>query len=172
MLRHAVENDKNKIIQFYDCAIEANQISKYNIRWQKNVHPSHALLWDSILNHELYVYEDDNEIVGACVMNHLYNPAYKNVPWGIEGMDEEIGIIHVFAVSPKHFRKGIGRKMLQSLIAYASKQQLKAIRLDVFKTNAPAIALYQNVGFTFRKGMNMTVPNIGEEQFEFYEYIL
>lgn len=169
---YATENDIQRIIEFYDCAIEANQISEYNIKWQKNIHPSHKLLRDSIANKELYVIEENHEIMGACIMNHVYNPAYKDVPWGIDGQDTDIGVIHVFATSPNHFRKGIGKKMLEGLIDFASKKRLKAIRLDVFKTNAPAIALYKKVGFEFRKEMNMTVPGVCEEIFEFYEYVL
>jgi len=62
--------------------------------------------------------------------------------------------------------------MLQSMIKYAAEMDMKTIRLDVFKRNTPAIALYKHVGFQCRGELYMDVPHIGEELFEFYEYVL
>ena len=172
MLRHASINELETIIQFYDLAIETNQASEYNIRWQKNVHPSHALIKSSIQNKELLIFEESGELLGACIFNHVYHEDYHKISWGVHVMDKEIGVIHVFATSPKHFRKGIGTKMLDSIVKYAKQINMKAIRLDAFKLNKPAIALYENVGFQCRGEMHMVIPNIGDELFVFYEYVL
>ncbi len=172
MLRYAEEKDFENIIQFYDIAIDVNQASEFNIRWQKNVHPSHALILSSIHNKEMLVFEDGNELLGACVFNHMYHEDYHKISWGIDAKDDKIGVIHVFATSPNHFRKGIGTKMLRSIIEYAKDSGLKTIRLDAFKLNKPAIALYESVGFQCRGEMHMFVPNIGDELFVYYEYVL
>lgn len=172
MFRHAMEGELEKIIQFYDKAIERNQASEFNVRWQKNVHPSHSLIQSSLKQEELLVLEENGDILGACILNHVYHKDYQQISWGIEANDNEIGVIHVFATSPKHFRKGIGTKMLRNILEYAVKKNMRTIRLDVFKSNTPAIALYKHVGFECRGELYMDVPNIGEELFEFYEYVL
>jgi len=172
MFRHANEKEIEKIIKFYDLAIETNQASEFNIRWQKNVHPSHSLIQSSVQRKELLVDEENGDILSACILNYVYHKDYHQISWGINAKDNEIGVIHVFATSPKHFRKGIGTKMLQSMIKYAAEMDMKTIRLDVFKRNTPAIALYKHVGFQCRGELYMDVPHIGEELFEFYEYVL
>ncbi len=172
MFRYATESELEKIIQFYDIAIETNQASQFNIRWQKNVHPSHSLLASSVKQKELLVLEENGDILGACILNHIYHKDYQQISWGIEAKDEEIGVVHVFATSPKYFRMGIGTRMLQNILKYAAENNMKTIRLDVFKSNTPAIALYKHVGFQCCGEKYMDIPNIGEELFEFYEYVL
>lgn len=172
MFRCAKENEKEKIIEFYDIVIEANNKSLINLRWQKDVHPSHKLLNSSVDNKELFIYEENGEILGACVMNKSYNESYNKVSWGIDAKDDEIGVIHVLAISPMHFREGIGKKFISGLILHAEKAGIKAIRLDVFKINVPAIKLYKMMGFELKAEIPMFVPNIGDEDFELYEYLV
>ena len=161
---------KEKVIKFYDIVIEANNKSKYNLRWQKNIHPSHTLLKESVDNGELFLYEENGEILGACVMNKKFNESYALIDWGIDAQTCEIGVIHVLGVHPGCFRKGIGEKLLEGLKEYALKNKIKAIRLDVFKINLPAVNLYEKFGFLRMGEIEMFVPNIGNEEFYLYEY--
>lgn len=172
MFRCAKKCEKEKIIEFYDIVIDANNVSDINLRWQKNVHPSHELISSSIDNNELFIYEENGEILGACIMNKIYNESYNEVKWGVFAADSEIGVIHVLAISPDHFRKGIGKKLILGLINYAKEIKLKSIRLDVFKINKPAISLYKKMGFKLVGEPRMYVRNIGWEDFELYEYIV
>lgn len=54
--------------------------------------------------------------------------------------------IRMIAVHPHHQRKGIGSKLLESVIALATRQS-KSIGLEVFKTNDDARKLYERYGF-------------------------
>ncbi|MDD2534677.1 MAG: ribosomal protein S18-alanine N-acetyltransferase [Eubacteriales bacterium] len=55
--------------------------------------------------------------------------------------------INNIAVLP-HFRgSGIGRKLLEALLSWASQIDVADIDLEVRPSNAPAIALYSDVGF-------------------------
>lgn len=168
--RCARQDEKEKVIKFYDFVIEVNNVSEYNLRWKKDVHPSHQLLNTSVDNNELFIYEEDGEILGALVMNKSYNESYDKVTWGTDSKD--VGIIHVLATRPDCFGKGVATKLLSGLKNHAKETGLKAVRLDVFKINTPAINLYNKMGFVFRKEMVMTVPRIGDENFELYEYMV
>ena len=172
MFRQALTNDKEKIIAFYDVAIEANNKAEINLRWKKDVHPSHRLLCSSVENGELFLWEENGEILAACIMNDFYNESYEKISWGIKASKKELGIIHVLAVAPQSLRKGIGEKLLTELINYAKSTTIKSIRLDVFKVNVPAIKLYEKVGFKCMGETVMFVPNIGEEKFCLFEYII
>lgn len=56
---------------------------------------------------------------------------------------------HIFAiyVAPAYRRQGIGRALLQHAEAWAKSQGYTQIGLQVFTTNQPAIALYQQLGY-------------------------
>lgn len=172
MFRQATTKDTEKIIEFYDYAIEENNKAEINLRWKKDVHPSHKFLCSSIENGELFLWEENGVILAACVMNNLCNESYDKIDWGIKANKEDLAIIHVLAVAPRSFRKGIGEKFLTAFINYAKSTTIKAIRLDVFKVNVPAIKLYEKVGFKCMGETVMFVPNIGEEEFCLFEYIL
>lgn len=170
MVRQAFKYEKEKVIKFYDVVIEANNKAKINLRWQKNIHPSHKLLNDSVDNGELFIYEENEEILGACIMNKKFNESYELINWGINAEPCELGVIHVLGVHPEYFRKGIAEKLLNGVKEYACENKIKAIRLDVFKINTPAVKLYEKLGFLRMGETVMFVQNIGNEDFYLYEY--
>ena len=55
--------------------------------------------------------------------------------------------LHVIAVKPEHRREGVGRFMLDHLIAEARAQAAENIYLQVRPSNAAARALYGRYGF-------------------------
>ncbi|MBE7049010.1 MAG: GNAT family N-acetyltransferase [Ruminococcaceae bacterium] len=169
MFRPATKEETEKIIRFYDIVIEAMDRSAIHLKWQKNIHPSHLLLRTSVDQGELFVYEENGEILCACIMNQCSNEAYSQIFCDDSACDK-IGIIHVFATYPKCVRQGLGEKFLQSLLQYAGAHLFQSVRLDVLQFNLPAICLYEKLGFVRRGEMQMFVPNIGTEDFYFYEY--
>jgi len=74
---------------------------------------------------------DNNEIVGFA---------------GIKAILDEADIMNI--VVKKSFRgHGIGSKLLQNLILFAKKHNLKTVTLEVNETNLPAIKLYNKFNF-------------------------
>ena len=51
------------------------------------------------------------------------------------------------ATHPEHRRQGHSRALLQALLDHARREHKRLVLLEVRHTNAPAIALYQSVGF-------------------------
>lgn len=52
------------------------------------------------------------------------------------------------AVHPDYRRQGIGRKLVEQLVAELQKTDVKFLMLEVRVSNEPAIMLYQQLGFT------------------------
>lgn len=55
--------------------------------------------------------------------------------------------INQVAVEPLSRKKGIGRKMLETLMEKLNEAGAKAVTLEVRKSNKAAIALYESAGF-------------------------
>ncbi len=51
------------------------------------------------------------------------------------------------AIAAKHQRKGLGRALLEELLALVSRADMRRMVLEVRASNAPAIALYRSAGF-------------------------
>ncbi|MBX7113421.1 MAG: ribosomal protein S18-alanine N-acetyltransferase [Myxococcaceae bacterium] len=59
---------------------------------------------------------------------------------------DELHILNV-AVTPEHRRRGIGRYAMNAALAFGQSHQCRIATLEVRRGNAPAIALYEALGF-------------------------
>jgi ribosomal protein S18 acetylase RimI-like enzyme len=59
------------------------------------------------------------------------------------------GLMHLslVAVEPAHWRRGIGRALTEKALAIASERGYSSVQLWTQRTNHPAIALYELLGF-------------------------
>ena len=117
---------------------------------------------DSLIKSQLFVLEENGEILASVILNNEANESYRLVNWSREVSDEKVLIIHVLAVSPKHAGKGLGTKMMQYILDYAKETGMQAVRMDVISNNSSAERLYQKIGFQVT----------GEKDFNLYEYYL
>src|ERR1700722_4675363 len=78
--------------------------------------------------------------------------------WGVREDGEPVGYLlswhvvdelHVMNVATRldRRRRGIGRALMNTVVAYARSYQVKHVLLEVRRSNHPAIALYRSVGF-------------------------
>lgn len=84
----------------------------------------------------------------------------REEPEGIVGyilfwhVTDEIHLLNV-AVDPKARRRGVGRALVEDLVAYARAHAAAKVLLEVRASNEPAIRLYEGLGFerfNVRKG--------------------
>ena len=140
--------------------------------WKKEEHPSDEWLMDSLIKSQLFVLEENGEILASVILNNEANESYRLVNWSREVPDEKVLIIHVLAVSPKHAGKGLGTKMMQYILDYAKEIKMQAVRLDVISNNSSAEHLYQKMGFRFVHTQRLYYEVTGERDFNLYEYYL
>lgn len=124
--RKAEQTEKEAIFELY-CLVMRSYISEiwgWNDQWQENDFSSHFDPKGITL-----VYKEQ-ELAG-----------YSHV----ENRDGQL-FIRIIVVHPLHQRKGIGSKLLESVIA-SGKEQSKSIGLEVFKINDEAKKFYERYGF-------------------------
>lgn len=66
---------------------------------------------------------------------------------GYLGVLDELEVTNV-ATLPDLRRRGVGRALVTALLDYARRENFLRVTLEVRESNAPAIALYESLGFT------------------------
>ena len=172
IIKKANKNQLNEVRNFYHSLIDDMEKRGLIVTWIKDVYPSTNLLKSSIDKDELYVCYNDESLVSAMILNHNYNDEYKEIQWDEKLTDQEILVIHALGVHPCVIGRGIGKKMVYEAINIAKNFSLKAIRLDVLKSNKPAKKLYLSCGFKYCGTLPLFYENTGEQDFEMFELLL
>lgn len=106
----------------------------------------------------LFVYVDNNEIVGALSIVPI-NEMDDCLEWKIKDNVCEIARI---VIDKKYHGKNLASKMVKEIFDICKNRSFKAIHLSCQKDNIPAIKTYQKLGFEF----------VGEKFMYNYQYYL
>jgi L-phenylalanine/L-methionine N-acetyltransferase len=94
-------------------------------------------------NAAVFVAETDGAIVARLSLAREEHPASSHVA--------DLGLM----VAAAYRRRGIGRALLETAVAWARESRVRKLELHVFPHNEPAIELYERFGFRregYRKG--------------------
>jgi ribosomal protein S18 acetylase RimI-like enzyme len=128
-IRQAKESDLEKMAQIF---IEDCKQPPHSEEWTpKLAYEEVKAYYDGTANH---VAEVDNQIVGF-ISFETY-----------EDFDGYSGYIVQFMVAPDFQRKGIGKRLIQSVEDYFIKKGIKRVYLEVDK-DAKALDFYRNQGY-------------------------
>ena len=168
-LHQATIEDFNPIISFYDDVIEHTPEIELNARWQKGKHPTAGGIKAYIEEGSLYLYREENVILGAMAVTMYQEEDYHAIEWSKQVADNEVAVIHILAVSPDCQGKGIGSEMVREAINLAKEKGMQAIRLDALASNTPAHRMYGRLGFEYRGKQHLYAENTGWTDFYFFE---
>ena len=104
---------------------------------------------EGIRTKSLYVATYEGKIIGTVIYLSEQGQAYQDVDWQID-FDVPVIVIHILAVHPDYFGCGVGKALLDYAVYFGKKQGKKAIRLDTYEENLPAVRLYEKCGFQER----------------------
>ncbi|EEW50026.1 acetyltransferase, GNAT family [Corynebacterium efficiens YS-314] len=148
-------------------------------RWHQVGHPSPELIAAWITAGELYVVRDgadDNSILGsilgAVVLNHDTADGYGRADWSIDVPPGQVLVVHALGVLPERAGQGIARFILDATVDLARQQGMRAIRLDVYVDNTPALRLYTAYGFTDLGCHHLDYGTYGLTEFHLFELVL
>lgn len=97
---------------------------------------------------EEYVKSERVKVVVAEVDKSIVSSGYAYAKQARTYLDHEQYAYLGFMYTKPEFRgKGINQKVVEKLMDWAKKNQLKEVRLTVYNDNIPAIRAYEKVGF-------------------------
>lgn len=122
------------------------------------------LLMESITYDKGFYYKDDDRVLGSVLLSdkevqHLqfegsaqkkmghFRVVLMNLFFGINTRKKDVLVLQMIAVSQEARGRGIGKRLLSHLYAYATCRGYKAIVLDVIDSNHGAKSLYEREGF-------------------------
>lgn len=168
-LQQASITDYASVLSFYDDVTERTPKIELYARWQKGKHPTAEGIKAYIQEGSLYLYKEQDAIIGAMALTMYQGEDYHAIEWSRSVADNEVAVIHILAVSPNRQGSGIGSEMIREAILLAEKKGMKAIRLDALATNTPAHKIYERLGFEYRGKQHLYAENTGWTDFYFFE---
>lgn len=140
--------------------------------WGKGSYPVREQAEAGVSDKTLYIARHSNRIVASIILNHT--PDYQSGPvcWMSEASDEEAFYIHTFVVHPEYSGNGIGRRLLDFSYDTAKQKDMKAIRLDVYEHNLPALHLYEKLGYKYIDTVDLGLGCYGLHWFKLYEKMI
>lgn len=140
-IRLANNSDLDQLnIMFKDVIKDMKQ---KNINMWNDVYPFCEFEHD-IANKEMYVIEDNNEIIGSFVLSNFDDPDYKLINWNY---NENWISLNRLAILPCMQGKGYAKEAMKYIEKEAVNRNCDAIRLTVYEQNVNAIGLYEKFNF-------------------------
>ena len=140
--------------------------------WRKGIYPVRENAQRAAEEGTLFVYIVNDKIAGSVILSHEPEEAYHSATWLIDAEYEDIIVIHTLVVHPASLSRGIGHELMRFALSHAKEQKQKAVRLDVYENNLPAIALYEKCGFRYIAKVDLGYASYGLPHFFLYEYVL
>ena len=137
-VRPAADKDIPRILELYDeLSIQLSQIEQ-----ARNLTPDDArkVFADICADprHELFVLEDQGEVVGTVVLLIVPNLSHSATPWAL---------VENLVVSEKYRRRGFGRMLLEHSVFRARDKGCHRVELMSDKRREEAHELYGSIGF-------------------------
>lgn len=138
-VRLATSKDMPVLLEIYKRARDFMVESGNPNQWLEG-YPSQELLENDILNHQLYVLEDEDGIQASFVFYIGEDPCYKIIANGQWLDDEPYGVIHRIA------NRGLKKHMAQYVLDYCFSK-IQNIRIDTHQDNLPMQRFLNRNGF-------------------------
>lgn len=171
ILRKAKPDESCKILKFYENVIESIKDSDFKPKWNEK-YPNLDYIKSSIDKEELYIYTDNTKIVSSFILNNEFDNDYSNVKWQVDADDNEITIIHTFAINSIYRSKGLSSEIFNEIKKIALNNNQKTLRIDIVGGNVGAQRVFEKLGFKYITTVEIIHYAVGLQDFHLYEYDL
>ena len=166
MIRRATYFDIEPILELTK-ACTKHMIANNIYQWNAN-YPNPIAFENDIKRNELYVIEQDSEIIGCITCSTHMDEEYRPVSWLTPNKDNLY--IHRLAVHPEYQGQGFAQQLMDYAESFARKYHFSSIRLDTFSKNGRNQKFYELRGYQKRGAVYFSKQS--KHPFYCYELIL
>jgi ribosomal protein S18 acetylase RimI-like enzyme len=171
-MRLGTERDLDALAQLYDDLNDYLAATNNYPGWKKGIYPVRQNAVDGINEGCLFVLTENDEILASVILRHEPEPAYLKASWQAMLDYKNVLVIYTFAVKSQKLHNGIGKRMLEFIEQYGKDNRIRALRLDVYEKNTPAIRLYEKCGYQYIDTVSLGLEEYGLDWFRLYEKLL
>ncbi len=147
MFRKANAGDREAVVRIFDAIHTQEEQGLATVGWQRGVYPTAETFDAAVQVGDLYVLEEDGQVLAAARINHEQVPVYANAAWRYPARDDEVLVLHTLVVAPWAAGKGCGRRFVAFYEQRARELGCPHLRMDTNLKNAKARRLYQRLGY-------------------------
>lgn len=147
MFRKATLQDLDRITEIYNEIHTEEEAGRATIGWVRAIYPVRKTAEESILKGDMFVEEENGQIVAAAKINQEQVPEYKDAAWEHDVSDNQVMVLHTLVVSPFAKGKGYGTKFVEFYEKYALEHGCHYLRMDTNEKNKNARRLYKKLGY-------------------------
>lgn len=147
MFRKANSGDIKAVSSIYDGIHALEKEGVLCIGWQAGVYPVEATAQAALDRGDLFVCEDDGNVLAAAIINKLQVDVYADCDWCYKADNDSVMVLHTLVVKPSAARRGIGRSFVGFYERYAMSCGCDTLRMDTNERNAAARAMYKKLGY-------------------------
>lgn len=111
-LYQATFEEDDAIQAFYDDVTARTPDMSLYARWSKGKHPTADGIRSYIKEGSMYLYKEEDIIVGAMAVTMYQGEDYHAIEWSEQVPDDEVAVIHILAVHPDRQGSGVGSEMV------------------------------------------------------------
>lgn len=171
-IRPGTREDIDALAALYDACNDHLAATVNWPGWRKGVYPVRADAADGVRGSCLFVAEDEKGLAGSIILRAQQEPAYLGAHWQEALPESALLVVHTFVVAPRCLRQGVGARLLAFAEAHARQEGVRALRLDVYEKNAPAMRLYEKAGYRYIEKVSLGLETCGLDWFCLYERLL
>ena len=119
MIRKAGIRDLDDIDSLYQEIHDAEAAGLITTGWLREIYPIRATAEAAQARGDLFVLEEDGQILGSGIINQLQVDVYDGAPWKYQAPDDQVCVLHTLVISPATRGKGYGRAFIRFYEEYA-----------------------------------------------------
>lgn len=166
MIRRAKISEIPDILTItHGCALKMQDNGIF--QWNEH-YPSEKAFTTDFERDELFVLEENNEIIGAVVVSTWMDDEYQPIQWLTP--NGKSTYIHRLCVQPDLQGKGYAQQLMDFAEAYSKERGFISVRLDTFSQNKRNQRFYEQRGY--QKLGDIYFPKQSDHPFHCYELVL
>lgn len=148
MIRKATRQDIPGIAAIYTHIHDREARGETTTGWLRGIYPTEETALTALAADDLFVMEEDGELLAAARINRIQVPVYADVPWRYPDVPEEqVMVLHTLVVDPAYEGRGFGSAFVNFYEDYARSHGCPYLRIDTNARNVNARRLYARLGY-------------------------